>query len=364
MTKDGRLWWAALALAAAMGCEGATPATDAGGADTPDAAPDLPPPDAAPDLPPPDTAAPPDVDASTGEMFTSEFLDDLAVAGGFVYYANASAVRRVPVAGGATTTVYTATASAATSVDADATGVAWTERFASTIQGAVRSCPHAGCPAAPMAYNGAESSNRVALSANRVAWTSATAATVLVRDRATGRGGWSYRATMSMQYTPSDVAFDGDDIFWTTAGISVPGGAGTPGMVLRCSAAADACAPTVLASGAMIGHPDRVAVAPGAVFFLSDVGLFRVGRDGAGLTRLASVTTGIGANTFDLATDGTTVYWAVGGSLFRCAAAACAPETMASLGPGFSKGLALDGAWVFWGETDQRRLGGIRRFAR
>ena len=369
--------WLALAGVAAAGCGDPAPVTDAGGAaDTPavDAratgedivAQDV----VAQDVVAPDAPAAADVvvapsdGGAAGEPLTMEVPEDIAVGGGYVYFTRGTFVRRIALAGGAPTTVYTATGSGPTGIDADATGFAWTERFASTVAGAVRSCPHGGCPMTPTRYAGAESSNRVAVSATRVAWTSVSASTIVARSRDTASGGWSYRAAMPMQYTPTDIALDGDEVYWTTAGISVPGGGGTPGMVLRCSAAATSCAPTTLAAGAMIGHPARIALAPGAVFFVSDTGLFRVGRDGTGLTQLAPVTTGTGANTFDLATDGTTVYWAVGGSLFRCAAASCAPEAMASLGPAFTNGLALDAASVFWGQMNLSRAGGILRFAR
>ena len=312
-----------------------------------------------------DVVAVPSDGGAAGEPITMEVPEDIAVGGGYLYFTRSTLVRRIALTGGAPTTVYTATGSGPTGIDADATGFAWTERFASTVAGAVRSCPHEGCPAMPTRYSGAESSNRVAVSATRVAWTSASASTIVVRRRDTASGGWSYRAAMPMQYTPTDIALDGDEVYWTTGGISIPGGGGgTPGMVLRCSAAAMSCAPTMLAAGEMIGHPHRIALGPGAVFFVSDTGLFRVGRDGAGLTRLAPVTTGTGANTFDLATDGTTVYWAIGGSLFRCAAASCTPQVLASLGPGFTNGLALDAASVFWGQMSLSRVGGILRFAR
>ncbi|MBK8696979.1 MAG: hypothetical protein IPN17_33135 [Deltaproteobacteria bacterium] len=159
---------------------------------------------------------------------------------------------------------------------------------------------------------------------------------------------------------------DGDELFWTTAGIPLPlfGAGGTPGTVLRCNVSGSTCAPTALAEGAMIGHPQRIALGPGVVFFLTNNGLYRVGRDGTGLTRLATVTTFAGANTFDLATDGTTLYWAIGLTLYRCAAAACTPEEITSLGSGFTQGLEVDATSVYWGTMNVGRTGGIRRFAR
>nr|MBK7068589.1 hypothetical protein [Deltaproteobacteria bacterium] len=275
-------------------------------------------------------------------------------------------MRRIPLGGGPTETFYRAMMSAPQGIAADADGVAWTERFASSVAGIVRSCPHAGCPATPMAYSGGESSGAVALAPTRVAWTSPTIASVLVRSRAMGGGSTGYRAAGQSQYAPTSLVLDGDELFWTTAGIPLPlfGAGGTPGTVLRCNVSGSTCAPTALAEGAMIGHPQRIALGPGVVFFLTNNGLYRVGRDGTGLTRLATVTTFAGANTFDLATDGTTLYWAIGLTLYRCAAAACTPEEITSLGSGFTQGLEVDATSVYWGTMNVGRTGGIRRFAR
>lgn len=373
-----RSWSALFAAALSVGCGGPTPVgNDSGvGGDARDAAvtedagtQDVATQDVAtvPDVAPVDV--PPQVDSGgpvEGDLLTMEVPSDLAVAAGYVYYTYDTTVRRIPLGGGPTETFYRATMSAPQGIAADADGVAWTERFASSVAGSVRSCPHAGCPATPMAYSGGESTGTVALAPTRVAWTSPTIASVFVSDRAMGGGSTGHRAAGQAQYAPTSLVLDGDQLFWTTAGIPIPGGApgGTPGTVLRSTVGGSTWSPTVLAEGAMIGHPQRIALGPGVVFFLTSNGLFRVGRDGTGLTRLATVTTGVGANTFDLATDGTTLYWAIGLSLYRCAAAACTPETITSLGSGFTQGLEVDATSVYWGTMNLARTGGIRRFAR
>jgi len=97
---------------------------------------------------------------------------------------------------------------------------------------------------------------------------------------------------------------------------------------------------------------------------LSNTGLFRTDRSGAGLMRLADGATGNGGF-IDLAADATGLYWADGGRLLTCDPSACAPRVIAQvMGQGIV-GIALDASSVYLATSDiGHRLGAIRRVAR
>lgn len=312
---------------------------------------------------------PPDAAPVMEQLLTMEVPIDLAVAGGYVYFTTeigGARVRRIPVTGGAAETMHTGTTSGPKAIDADSDGFVWTERFASTVAGAVRGCPLAGCGAAPLSYpNPSESTSEVAVSSARVAWASGSNSSVVLCVRS-GNPCRVMRPANPSHYTPSSLAFDGDELFWAAAGIAVPGGmGGTPGSILRCNTAGNTCAPTAVLNDPSVGNPVRIALGPGVMYVMSTTGLFRANRDGSGLTRLAMIPTGTGNNTYDLVVDGTTVFWAVGQTLSRCdASSGCAPTVIASLGVGFTAGLALDATSVYWGTMSLARTGGIRRYAR
>lgn len=321
------------------------------------------------DVPQADTSAPPEdvssVDAGAateGEVLTAAFAPwDIGLGGGFVYVAEGNNIQRVPVAGGAPTLVYTTGSNsvATQSVAADAARVAWTERNAnSTVSGAVRACPHSGC-ATPTAIPAMESTQRVAIDGDVVAWTSASLSRVFWSAGAMGSGGSPSPGGNLSHTGPTAVAIDGGDVFWTTGGLPL---AMRPGAVLRCSVGAGCSSPTELSSA--VGNPNALAVRGADVFVISTTGVFRMGRDGSGLTRIAEGYRGTGGYV-DAVTDGTTLYWTDAESVYRCAAAACAPAVHATAPAGQRVvGLEIDAEYVYFGTADIARRGGSVRRAR
>lgn len=300
--------------------------------------------------------------ATEGEVLTAAFAPwDIGLGGGFVYVAEGNNIQRLPVAGGAPAMVYTTGSNsvATQSVAADAARVAWTERNAnSTVSGAVRACPHAGC-ATPMGIPAMESTQRVAIDGDAVAWTSASLSRVFWSAGAMGSGGSTSPAGNLSHTGPTAVAINGGDVFWTTGGLPL---AMRPGAVLRCSLGSSTCAPTELSNA--VGNPNALAVHGGDVFVISPTGVFRMGRDGSGLTRLAEGYRGTGGYV-DAVTDGTTLYWTDAESVYRCAVAACAPAVHATAPAGQRVvGLEIDAEYVYFGTADIARRGGSVRRAR
>lgn len=296
-------------------------------------------------------------DASTpteGEILTADYAPyDLALGGGYVYFTEADAVRRVPVGGGAVEEMFrTGSPSVATrGIGADADRFAWTHRDAmSLVNGAVQACPHAGCGASPETFSANESTNRIDVDGTVVAWTSPS---IMNLQGVTGTMGWSVPTNSA---APLDVDVDGNDVFWITAGIVGPEAA------FACDASGGTCTPAMISDA--VGAPLRIAVAGEHVVVLSDTGLFHMGRDGSGASRLADgVSPGGDAN--DLTTDGVDVYWSTRGQLYGCAIAACTPTLVAMASGQVSAGLAVDDTNIYWATADPfHRTGAIRRVAR
>lgn len=298
--------------------------------------------------------------APEGEVLVNNLSPwDIAVGGGFVYIAEANNIRRVPVGGGAPTMVWTTGSNsvATQGVAADAMRVAWTIRNAnSTVSGGVYACPHTGCPTNPMNLNNAESTQQITIDGPAIAWTSGSLHRVFW-NLGPGAGGVVSPGSNIERTSPTSVDIDDGEVFWVNAGLAI---AMRPGTVLRCPLAMGACTPTQLTN--TVGNPSRIAVRGADVFVMSQTGLFRMGRDGSGMTRLAAGSSGSGK----LVTDGTHLYWNAGSSILRCAVAACAPTAIAQIvtGEGLA-GMDIDGEYLYFGTADfAHRVGSVRRVRR
>ncbi len=286
---------------------------------------------------PPFDAGPPLADAGPpmgSTILATVGTTDIALGGGHVYFTTDTMIGRVPIAGGPTEAVYAFSASAPNDIDADDTRIAWTERNASTIWGAVNSCPIGGCGGMPTALpHGAENASEVSLGGDMAYWLSGSVRTVL----GAGPGAWSVR---SPGLSVADVEVEGGDVFWLDGGV-----AGTGGAVYRCPASGS-CTPTMLSNA--VGAPLTLSVSGDHVVVLSRTGVFHMGRDGSAVTRLGDGRT---AGYTDIVTDGTRVYWAILESLYGCELASCTPalidQTTAT--NDWTSGLELDATHLYWG---------------
>ena len=149
-------------------------------------------------------------------------------------------------------------------------------------------------------------------------------------------------------------------MFWTTGGLAL---AMRPGAVLRCPLGSSACAPTELSNA--VGNPNAVAVRGADVFVISPAGVFRMGRDGSGLARIAEGYRGAGGFV-DAVTDGATLYWTDADLVLRCAVASCAPTAHARAPEGQRVvGLEIDDDYVYFGTAGVAgRTGSVRRARR
>ncbi len=287
----------------------------------------------------PDSSVAPDggPTATATVLVPNVMPSDIAVGGGFVYYTLLRGVWRVPVGGGSAEQMF-ATAGRTTYIAADDARFAWSGSVADVaLDGAVRSCPHAGCgPGVPTNLGGGQTAQWIAVSGAAIFWTSSSDNAV---RGVNGPTRYTFRYGGLQDASPNGVAIDDGEVFWSTGGLA----GSRAGTVKRCSLSGSSCTPVVISDSL---NPTSVLVHGDKVFVSSRQGVFRMGRDGSGATQFAG---GVGA------TDGVTMYWGQGADVMRCAIASCTPTVhvhidglATGVGTYGVRGINLDTTSVYW----------------
>lgn len=252
----------------------------------------------------------------------------LALNATSVYFSGKDGLMKVPLAGGAVTTVVPNTR--ATRIALDATSVYWT----SSSDGVVMKVPIAGGAPTVIASNQANP-HGIAVDANNVYWTTTNTVSKIPL------GGGMPTDIASNQSTWGGIALDANNVYWTT-------GTSSSGRVMKASLRGGK--PVELASAET---PQDILVDGTSVYWgdRNGAGVFGVPIAGGKASPL-----GIG-QIYNIALSDGFLYWTSGGArtIYKAPTTGGKPTKIAS-GLGDVQGIAVDATSIYWIDVEEHSL--------
>jgi hypothetical protein len=237
------------------------------------------------------------------------------------FYNSPGFVAKVPIGGGAVTTLVQGMGQQPMGLAIDATNLYWVDDGAGTVM----ANPLAGGPAVTLA-SGQTTPSRIAVDRTNVYWTNDVPGTVMKMPIAGG----TPIALATGQNQPYPLTVDATNVYY-----------GTQTSLMKVPL--DGGGPVTLASGVL---PIGVAVDSSFAYFTSGASVMRVPLAGG-----TTVTLATGANPMFIVLDGTNVYWADdnAGTVMKAPVAGGSATTLAS-GAGEAFGIAVDATSVYWAD--------------
>ncbi|HVZ74197.1 MAG TPA: hypothetical protein VHJ20_17580, partial [Polyangia bacterium] len=292
----------------------------------------------------------------------------VAVDGTYAYWSTdgGQKLQRHKKDGSGTTETFYSSTRLINQITVDADTVYWSETFGGgdTTNGALRSCPQAGCPAAPptLAMNQQDPAG-VAVDDTYIYWCNGGTRDCYRTNKSTGNGGntiFKVPPSSALDYsTPSEIAADASAVFFAATGTAVAGM--HFGTVASCPLTG--CTTTIMPTVVGMNVPaSGLALDATHVFWTSSSGMsWQADKNGANKVML-------GAGGVDIVTDGINVYWSAPNTIYKCAVGGCAAPTALATTTTGARGMAIDATHVYWAEYGavypDAIAGGIRRIAK
>ncbi|HEX4336222.1 MAG TPA: hypothetical protein VH062_09935 [Polyangiaceae bacterium] len=273
-------------------------------------------------------------------LSTGQFSQGIAIDSSFVYFTDISpaSVSKVPIAGGATTTLSTAVGSAPFSIAVDTVNAYWPTQGGNSIQKIAL-----GGGSVTTLATGQSGPSGIAVDGLSAYWTNNTSPSGTVAK--VGLGGGSVTTLASAQNAPDGIALFGGFVYFSDQGDSSGNGS-----LMRVSTGGGAVA--TLKAGLLT--PEAIAVDGTNIYWGSDAGsgtdatISKMPIGGGAVTVIASSQSYFRDGT--IATDGTSVYWANFGTkeIMKVAiSGGSAPVVLASNVPS-PMSVAVNGQSVFF----------------